>query len=314
MVKIIVGVMGTSPFKVSSSMSNAQQIDAFLQICSKYGVTEIDTARVYADGESERMLGQVNASERFQVSTKANISMNGAFLKREMVLKSADESLEYLQTIQVDIFYLHRPDLSTPIEETLEAIDELYKQGKFKRFGISNYRAEEVEEIYQICQKKNYVLPSVYQGNYNAIARNPETGLFPVLRRLGIAFYGFGATAGGLLAKPIEELKNPKEGTRWDALPILKTAYGKDVILSGVEDLQEKCEEEHISILEASLRWEKYHSALGENDGVLLGASSNEQIEENLKAIEKGPLPQSLVAAYEDMWKLIQSEAPSYHH
>ena len=124
----------------------------------------------------------------------------------------------------------------------------------------------------------------------------------------------FGATAGGLLAKPIEELKNPKEGTRWDALPFLKTAYGKDVILSGVESLQEKCKKEHISILEASLRWEKYHSALSEDDGVLLGASSNEQIEENLKAIEKGPLPQSLVAAYEDMWKLIQSEAPPYHH
>ncbi|MCO5598614.1 hypothetical protein L7F22_052711 [Adiantum nelumboides] len=192
--------MGASPFKVSSSMSNSQQIDAFLQICSQKGVNEIDTARVYLDGESERMLGQVNACKRFQISTKANINMNGSFLKHEMVLESANESLKNLQTDQVDIYYLHRPDRTTPIEETLEAINELYTQGKFKRFGISNYRVDELENMIEICQKKGYVLPTVYQGNYNAIARIPEIELFPVLRKYGIAFYGFGATAGGLLA------------------------------------------------------------------------------------------------------------------
>ena len=92
---------------------------------------------------------------------------------------------------------LAAPDHKTPIEETLEAINEVHKQGHFKRFGLSNYQAEDVERIYKHCKEHNYVLPTVYQGNYSPVARKQEQLLFPTLRKYNIAFYAYSPLAGG---------------------------------------------------------------------------------------------------------------------
>ena len=89
------------------------------------------------------------------------------------------------------MWYLHGPDRTTPYEETLRAVNELYKEGKFKRFGISNYMSWEVAEIVGICRANGWVQPTVYQGIYNAIQRKVEPELFPCLRKFGIAFYEF---------------------------------------------------------------------------------------------------------------------------
>ena len=87
--------------------------------------------------------------------------------------------------------YLHAPDRTTPFEETCRAMDAEWRKGKFARFGISNYRADEVEAIVDICEKEGFVKPSVYQGRYNAIIRGGEEMLFPILRKHGIAFYAY---------------------------------------------------------------------------------------------------------------------------
>ena len=78
---------------------------------------------------------------------------------------------------------------------TLKAVNDLYEEGKFKRFGISNFTAWEVAEIVGICKANGYVVPVAYQGIYNAIHRNVEPELFPCLRKFGIAFYGFNPRA-----------------------------------------------------------------------------------------------------------------------
>ena len=101
------------------------------------------------------------------------------------------QSLEALKTDKVDIMYLHAPDRLTPFEETCRAMDAEYRKGKFARFGISNYTADEVEEIVSICEKHGFVKPNVYQGRYNPIIRSGERQLFPVLRRHGISFYAY---------------------------------------------------------------------------------------------------------------------------
>ena len=96
-----------------------------------------------------------------------------------------------LDDSSIDMWYLHGPDRGTPYEVTLKAVDELYKEGKFKRFGISNYMSWEVAEIVGICRANGWVQPTVYQGMYNAIQRKVELELFPCLRKFGIAFYEF---------------------------------------------------------------------------------------------------------------------------
>ena len=93
------------------------------------------------------------------------------------------------------MWYLHGPDRTTPYEVTLKAVDELYREGKFKRFGISNYMSWEVAEIVCICRANGYIQPTAYQGIYNAIHRKAEPELFPCLRKFGIAFYEFNPRA-----------------------------------------------------------------------------------------------------------------------
>lgn len=88
----------------------------------------------------------------------------------DVLRENVKESLKQLETDYVDIFYLHAPDRSVPFETTLETINELYKEGKFKQFGLSNYTAFEVAEIVMICREKGWVRPTIYQGCYNAIS------------------------------------------------------------------------------------------------------------------------------------------------
>lgn len=96
--------------------------------------------------------------------------------------------------------FLHAPDRETPFEETCQALDKAFREGYFKRFGLSNFRADEVEKIVAICTEKGYNPPTVYQGQYNPIVRRNEAELFPVLRKHGIAFYAWSPSAGGAFA------------------------------------------------------------------------------------------------------------------
>lgn len=109
----------------------------------------------------------------------------------DKVTAEVDKSLSDLQVDQINIEYLHHPDRATPFEETCEAIDKAYRAGKFKRFGLSNYTAAEVEQFIEIAERRGFVKPSVYQGQYNAIVRGGEKELFPVLRKHSISFYAW---------------------------------------------------------------------------------------------------------------------------
>jgi Predicted oxidoreductases (related to aryl-alcohol dehydrogenases) len=89
---------------------------------------------------------------------------------------------------QVNIFYLHSPDRKADLKDTLSGINELYKKGKFKKFGLSNFLVHEIEDVVRVAQEINFVLPWVYQGSYSATAWRQEKELFPVLREHNIRF------------------------------------------------------------------------------------------------------------------------------
>lgn len=137
--------------------------------------------------------------------TKFFPNLHGLFDRAETHLTlpymraALDESLTALKAESVELWYLHSPDRTVDVEETLAAVDTLYKEGKFKRWGVSNFMAWEVAAICEICKVKGYVLPSVYQGVYNALHRTVEHELLPCLRKYGIAFYAYNPLAGGWL-------------------------------------------------------------------------------------------------------------------
>ncbi|CAF1359429.1 unnamed protein product [Adineta steineri] len=173
--------------KKGEKLNTPKQVSQVLNILKENGIDELDTARVYGEGTTEELLGETSEFQAFTVSTKANPMISK--LTKENTTKQCDESLKAMKRSSVDIFYIHAPDRETPFEETAQAINDLYQRGSFKRFGLSNFTAEEVQQMYNICKEKNYVLPSVYQGNYNPITRKNEQELFPLLRKLGIHFY-----------------------------------------------------------------------------------------------------------------------------
>jgi len=152
----------------------------------KAGVRKIDTAHIY--GASEEILGQTGGGKRFEIDTKAPGGIIPGSMTAQGVLGSARRSKKLLDIEQVDVYYLHSPDV-VPIEETLAGVNEVYKEGWFKRFGLSNFYAEDVQKVYDICKREGYPLPSVYQGDYSAIARKQEEELLPLLRKLGIVSF-----------------------------------------------------------------------------------------------------------------------------
>jgi aflatoxin B1 aldehyde reductase len=164
-----------------------------LEFLRSRGVTYLDTARAYpvgAPGTSEALLGTLGVGEWATVDTKV-VSWKPGTHSAEGIANSIPASLEALKMPKVNVMYLHAPDRSTPFEITLRAMDKAYKEGKFERFGVSNYTAEEVEEMVHICEREGLIKPTVYQGRYNAIIRSGEEGLFPTLRKHGISFYAY---------------------------------------------------------------------------------------------------------------------------
>lgn len=114
---------------------------------------------------------------------------------------------------RVWIFYISTLSRDVTFSVTLRVINELYHEGKFRHFGLSNYASFEVAEIVMLCQHNGWVKPSVYQGTYNALARPIESELLPCLRRYGISFYAYSPLAGGLLTDRYLRTNNtPTEG------------------------------------------------------------------------------------------------------
>ena len=113
---------------------------------------------------------------------------------------SNDNSNSNSSNINIDIYYLHAPDTNHNIEPTLDEIQKLYHENKFHTFGISNFTAWETVYIYNYMKERNYILPTIYQGMYNAITRQVETELFPSLRKCNIQFYAYNPLAGGMLS------------------------------------------------------------------------------------------------------------------
>jgi aflatoxin B1 aldehyde reductase len=214
---------------------------------------------------------------------------------------------------KVDVLYLHFPDSSTPIVETLQACAELHNKGGFNELGLSNYPAWEVVHIWHICDQNGWVKPTVYQGVYNGLSRGVESELVPALRNLGMRFYAYNPLAGGILAGKYSNINDVTNG-RFTERPNYKSRYWKTEFFDALDILKTACDESQITIIEAAFRWLVEHSALdGEHgDAILIGASSISQLKQNLALLDKGKLDDSVLNAFNYAWEVSKSESPAY--
>lgn len=308
--KIILGTMNFGP-QLDMEASRTM-VKAYL----KSGGRELDTAYVYNEGTTEQYLGEILPElpiSSYEIATKVHPRITGK-LDRGTIIMEFTESLHRMKRDNVDLLYFHFPDAKTPIDEALETLAELYQQGKIKEFGLSNYPAWQVVEIAYKCDKIGCPRPTVYQGMYNALCRNVEPELFPTIRSLGIRFYAFNPLAGGLLTGKHHHFEDAPEPGRFARLKSYRDRYWKHSYFDAIEQIKQACEKEGTAMVEAAYRWLVNHSCLKEelNDGILLGASHQSQMEQNLEAAKRGALPQSIVDTMDEAWEMAKPDSPAY--
>ncbi|KAF4603888.1 hypothetical protein EYR38_004304 [Pleurotus pulmonarius] len=300
-----------------------KDVEAILDVFQAHGHSEVDTARVYAGGTSEEYLGKIDHKGRgLKIETKLVPWRSHGFSHDPQGLRThLLASKKALNIDTLEMWYLHAPDRTVPYEVTMKAVDELYKEGHFKRFGISNYAAWEVAEIVGICKANGYILPTVYQGIYNAIHRNVEPELFPCLRKFGIAFYEFNPLAGGFFTdRYLSPDGQPEKGSRFDPErtqgKAYRDRYWNDTYFGALTSIKKVADVHNLTLAEISLRWVSNHSLMKREygDAILIGASSLKHIEQNLVDLEKGPLPEDVVKALDEAWFKVKPYATKYFH
>ena len=305
-------ILGTMDFGRQLDQSAADRmVGKFLE----RGFKEIDTAYKYNDGAAEETLGRILTPDRrgkVYLATKAH-PLGGGGLRPENIVMQVDASLLRLKTDYIDLLYLHRPDTRTRIEVTLEACQALFKAGKFRELGVSNYPAWQVVDIWHVCRQNGWVSPSVYQGIYNSITRDVERELFPALRNFGIRFYAYNPLAGGFLTGRYRRFhETPREG-RFKLQQSYLARYWKQSYFDAVEIIRNATEQTGMSMTRAALLWILNRSSLrGQyGDGVIIAASNLEQWEINLGSLS-GELAPEVAGAIDHAWEKARPECPQY--
>jgi aryl-alcohol dehydrogenase-like predicted oxidoreductase len=254
------------------------------------GINFIDTADAYSNGASEEVVGRAISSNRqhWVLGTKLANQMgddpNRGGLSRRWVLQAAEESLKRLRTDTIDIYYLHREDHSTPLDETVRAIGELIRQGKVRYFGVSNYRAWRIAEICNICDRLGIDRPVVSQPLYNAMNRTLEVEHFPACGFYGLGIVPYSPLARGVLtgkyrtdAPPDKDSRAGRNDTR-----MMQTEWRPES-LQLAQEIGQHAQAQGITAGQFAVSWVLNSSFV---DAVIAGPRTEEQWDDYLRALD----------------------------
>ncbi len=275
-------------FGSSDSLENQKAL-----LCGAFdrGITHFDIANNYGPiaGAAEENFGRILKSnlsayrDELIISTKAGYGMwkgpYGDWGSRKYLMASIDQSLKRLGLDYVDIFYHHRPDPETPLEETMGALSDMVHQGKALYVGISNYNAEQTKRAVQIL-RENGTPCLIHQMKYSMFNRAPENGLLAVLKEEGVGSIAFCPLAQGLLTD--KYLHGIPDGSRATKSVFLHESDVTPQVIDKVSRLNEVAARRGQTLAQMALSW-----VLRENQvtTVLIGASKVKQIEDNVKII-----------------------------
>jgi len=303
--------LGTMTFgKPADQQAATRMVDQ----CIEAGINFFDTANMYQLGVAETMLGEALRGRRKKqiLATKVRFKMgegpDESGLSKAAIFRAVDESLKRLQTDYIDVYYLHYPDYAVPIEETLEALDLLVKQGKIRYPATSNYAAWQQTEMLWIAEKKNYKPAVITQPMYNLLARGIEQEWLAMTQHFALSNIVYNPLAGGLLTGK-HQIQSVTPGTRFDENQMYQDRYWNRQGFEAVEKLKAIAQKPR-SLVSIALNWLLHHTA---TDCVILGASRPEQLTQNLAACEEGPLPEEIVKASDEVWKELRGPVPVYN-
>jgi aflatoxin B1 aldehyde reductase len=289
----------------------------------------VDTARIYAGGKTETIVGKVLASTEntlelgtLLLGTKAHPSQPGGLSKMglEQQLTASLEAMGLPSDYCLHEYYLHQPDPEHDLLESLRTLHDLVASGRIRHIGMSNYHASEVRRAFDLCREHGLTPPSVYQGLYNPLNRAIEDELLAVLRENRCSFVAYNPLAAGMLTgKHTDPDPNQAQTGRFKSNPNYLPRFYTPSNFQAVDLIRAACQREGIPMVEATYRWMLRHSALTASDGLLLGASSVPQLNQNLQACAVaaalqggGTIPDSVLAAFDEAWRLTRASAFPY--
>jgi len=254
------------------------------------GITLFDTADAYGErGGSETLLGEVLRERRKDIvlATKFGLPMDDSGRlqggSRGYIMRAVEASLKRLKTDWIDLYQLHRYDPSTPIEETLRALDDLVRQGKVRHIGCSNLPAWRVVEAQWTAKTEHLHAFASCQDEYSLVMREVEADLLPMMQAYGMSLLPYFPLASGLLTGKYEKNAPLPQGARLTNTQRLADRYMTEANWKIVEGLRELCTKRGWSMLDLAFSWLAANPLVA---SVIAGATKPEQIEQNVKAVE----------------------------
>lgn len=261
---------------------------AIVRKAIELGVNFFDTANVYSAGTSEEILGKLlkeyGSRDELVIATKVSGRMhegpNGAGLSRKAILSEIDKSLKRLGTDYIDLYFVHRWDGNTPIEETMDALDTIVKSGKARYLGASSMATWQFQKAQHVAERYGLQKFVVMQNHLNLLYREEEREMLPYCRSEGIAITPYSPLASGRLARTSEEKTHRSESDR-----IAKDKYDKTAELDSriIEEVAAISLERNVSRAQVALAW------LLQKEPVvspIIGATKLKHIEEAIPALE----------------------------
>jgi aryl-alcohol dehydrogenase-like predicted oxidoreductase len=281
-----VSAIGLGANRFGSKEVGQAEVDKIIDQARDLGVNFFDTANVYTEGRSEETLGQalkgrideVVLATKFSFPRKSSPNSWGA--SRYQLMQALDASLRRLQTDHIDLYYTHRWDASTPIEETLRGLDDVIRMGKVRYIGASAYASWQLAHANVLAEMKGWSAFVVVQSEYNLLRRDVEREVLPYCRAHQVGFVPYYPLAGGFLTGKYQQGKPAPPGSRGE--------YTKNV--------QELMTEANYSRVSRLATWAKARGR-GLNElaqawllaqpqvcSVISGATTAEQVVSNVKA------------------------------
>lgn len=253
------------------------------------GINTIDTANIYTGGKSEKIIGKALKGRRDEavVATKVGFGSgegpNQSGLSRKHVLSALEHSLKSLQTDFIDIYYLHRFDSETPLEETLRTLNDLVREGKVRYIACSNFAAWQIAKAHEVCEMHDFEELAAVQPPYNLLQRDIEKDILPYCQNVGLGVLTYTPLMGGFLTGKYSRANPPPSSSRFGYNSRLWQRVNRESNFEILEQLQGIADDMGIPLSKLAIGWILRNPVI---TAPIVGASSLEQVEENCRAME----------------------------
>jgi aryl-alcohol dehydrogenase-like predicted oxidoreductase len=289
--------LGNTGVKVSSlcfgtmsfgGIADEKTSHAMFDMCRSAGINFFDCADVYEGGKSEEILGGLITDCRDEVVITSKVyfrsggDVNAMGASRYHIVRALESSLRRLKTDYIDLYFIHRFDDRTPLEETLRTLDDLVSQGKILYVGASNFAAWQVSKALGISEKEGWAKIACIQPMYNLVKRQAEVEILPMAISENIGVINYSPLAGGLLSGKYGKLKKPKIGRLMEN-KMYQTRYAENWNYDVAEKFNELARELDVHPAALAIAWTRTHKGI---TAPIIGARNTKQLEACLQSVD----------------------------